>query len=164
MPIDVTKLSDEQLNNLIENHRRQKATSAPIYKDAFREREVRKANGLDFHKSFQIIKAAARERNFISYKDLADASGADWGKVHYAIGGHLWDLVEFADLNDWPMLSAIVVNKPNVGSDKMEPETLKGFIGAAQLLGYVITHEEAFLREQQEKVFAWGTTDAEGLA
>lgn len=59
------------------------------------------------------------------------------------------------------MLSAIVVNKSNVGSCRMEPETLKGFIGAARLLGYVITDEEAFLREQQDKVFAWASADAE---
>ncbi len=161
MPIDVTKLSDEQLKNLIENHQRQNARSAPIYKEALCEREARKANGLDFDKSFRIIKAAAKQGHCVSYKDLADASGADWGKAHYAIGGHLWDLVEFAHLNNWPMLSAIVVNKSNVGSCRMEPETLKGFIGAARLLGYVITDEEAFLREQQDKVFAWASADAE---
>jgi hypothetical protein len=59
------------------------------------------------------------------------------------------------------MLSAIVVNKPNIGSGAMEPETLKGFIGAARLLGYVVADEEAFLREQQDEVFAWANTDAE---
>jgi hypothetical protein len=37
---------------------------------------------------------------------------------------------------------------------------LKGFIGAARLLGYVITDEEAFLREQQNKVFAWAAANA----
>jgi hypothetical protein len=111
--------------------------------------------------SMPCAKAAAREGNFISYKDLADASGADWNQVHYAIGSHLWDLVEFAHLNGWPMLSAIVVNKPNVGSGKMEPETLKGFIAAAHDLGYVVTDEEAFLRKQQNKVFAWAIADAE---
>lgn len=157
MPIDVTKLSDEQLNNLIENHRRHRAKDAPVFIDALRVRQIRKGKGLEFDKSFCIIKAAARERKFVSYKDLADACGADWNQVHYAIGGHMWDLVEFAHLNGWPMLSAVVVNKPNVDSGKMEPETLKGFIAAAQDLGYVITDEEAFLREQQAKVFAWAS-------
>jgi hypothetical protein len=124
MAIDIAKLSDDQIGNLIENHRRRKATTAPAYVDALREWQIRKGKGLEFDKSFRIIKAAAREGNFIGYKDLADASGADWNQVHYAIGSHLWDLVEFAHLNGWPMLSAIVVNKPNVGSGKMEPETL----------------------------------------
>ena len=53
------------------------------------------------------------------------------------------------------MLSAIVVNKPNVETGKMEPDTLKGFIGAARELGYPITDEQTFLREQQARVFAW---------
>jgi hypothetical protein len=157
MPIDVAKLSDDQLKNLIENHRRKNATAAPAYVDALREWQVRKGKGLEFEKSFYIIKAAAREHRFLSYKELADASGADWGQVHYSIGNHLWELVEFAYRKGWPMLSAIVVNKPNVGSGKMEPETLKGFIAAAHDLDYVITDEEAFLREQQAKVFAWAS-------
>ena len=77
MPIDITKLSDDQLKNLIENHRRQKATSAPAYLDALREMQVRKGKGLEFDKSFRIIRAAAKDHRFLSYKELADASGAD---------------------------------------------------------------------------------------
>lgn len=158
MPISVSKLTDDELKNLIENHRRHRATSSPIYLEALRELQIRKGNGLEFDKSFRIIKAAAKEGRFLSYKDLADASGADWNQVHYSIGGHLWDLVEFADRNGWPMLSAIVVNKPNVRSGTMEPETLKGFVAAARDLGYPAADEEAFLREQQVRVFEWAAT------
>jgi hypothetical protein len=160
MPINVMKLTDDQLKNLIENHRRQKATSAPVYLEALRELQIRKGNGLEFDKSFRIIKAAAKQGRFLSYKDLADASGADWNQVRYSMGRHLWDLVEFADRNGWPMLSAVVVNKPNVRSGALEPETLKGFIGAARDLGYAVTDEEAFLREQQTRVFAWAASEA----
>ena len=37
----------------------------------------------------------------------------------------------------------------------MEPDTLKGFIGAARQLGYEVTNDEAFLKEQQNLVFEW---------
>ena len=37
----------------------------------------------------------------------------------------------------------------------MEPETLKGFIGAARLLGYIVIDEVEFLRQQQRRVFDW---------
>jgi hypothetical protein len=158
MPINVSKLTDDEIKNLIENHRRHRETSSPIYLEALRELQIRKGNGLEFDKSFRIIKAAAKEGRFLSYKDLADASGADWNQVHYSIGGHLWDRVEFGDRNGWPMLSAIVVNKPNVRSGAMEPETLKGFVAAARDLGYAITDEEAFLCEQQARVFEWAAT------
>jgi hypothetical protein len=108
-----------ELKNLIANHRRQKAASAPKYLDALRQLQIRKGKGLDFEKSFRIITAAAKEHRFLSYKKLAD-SGADWKQVHCSVGGHLWDLVEYAHRNDWSMLSAIVGNKPNVRSGAME--------------------------------------------
>ena len=59
MPINIAKLSDDQLKNLIENHRNRQATTAPVYVGALREWQVRKGKGLEFDKSFQIIKAAA---------------------------------------------------------------------------------------------------------
>lgn len=155
MPIDVEALTDQELKTLIENHRRKGATGSPTYIQALREQGKRKYNGLDPETSMPIIREAARQGRFLSYKELADASGVDWGQAHYAIGGHLWGLVEYADLMGWPMLSAIVVNKPNVKDGRMEPETLKGFIAAAKLLGYSVADEEQFLRNQQRRVFAW---------
>jgi len=118
--IEVTKLSDEQLKNLIDNHRRKLATDSLTYLDALAEQARRSGQGLDFNKSFSIIRRAAAERRFVSYKELADASGADWNRVHYSIGGHLWSLVEYAHRRGWPMLSAIVVNKQNVATGNME--------------------------------------------
>lgn len=155
MAIEVTKLTDEQLKNVIDNHRRKGATDSPLYLDALAEGARRTGRGLDFEKSFEIIRRAAAEGRFVSYKELADASGADWNRVHYSIGGHLWALVEYAQRRGWPMLSAIVVNKQNLANGKMEPDTLKGFLAAARELGYSVIDEEDFLREQQRRVFKW---------
>jgi hypothetical protein len=155
MPIDVLKLTDKELENLMENHRRKGVTNCPLYVDAMRELEKRKGRGLEFEKSYNLILEAAKEGRFLSYKELADGSGAEWNKVYRSLGGHLWKLVQYADLKGWPMLSAVVVNKPNVSSGKMEPDTLKGFIRAARQLGHEITDEEAFLKEQQDRVFEW---------
>jgi hypothetical protein len=60
------------------------------------------------------------------------------------------------------MLSAVVVNKQNVANGSMESETSKGFLAAARDLGYSITDEEAFLREQQRQIFKWALTSAGG--
>ena len=155
MTVDVEKLSVDQLRNLIANHRQKGRMDAPLFLDAMAELARREGRGLDFHTSMQIVRHAAREGRFLSYKELADASGVDWGKAHYAIGDHLWSLVEYAHRRDWPLLSAIVVNKPNIATGDMEPATLKGFVNAARLAGYVVTDEIAFLREQQQRVFAW---------
>jgi hypothetical protein len=43
--------------------------------------EKRKGKGLDFEKSLSIILEAAREARFLSYRELADANGADWSQV-----------------------------------------------------------------------------------
>lgn len=155
MTINVAELSDAELENLIANHRRLGATDRPQYLDALEERARRRGSGLAFKKSFAIIRAAAAQKRFLSYKDLADASGVDWGQAHYKMGAHLWDLVEYAHRMHWPMLSSIVVNKANLADGSMEPDTLKGFITAARELGYSITDEHAFLKEQQQLVFSW---------
>ncbi len=138
-------------------------TREPRYLDAMAERARRKGNGLDFEKSMSLILQAAREKRCLSYKQLADESGADWGKVHYSIGGHLWDLVKYAHGKGWPMLSAIVVNQRNLPTGGMDPDTLRGFIEAAKLLGRSITvaHEQ-FLVEEQQRVFAWATSSRIG--
>src|SRR5260370_39613527 len=154
MPIDLETLSTGQLENLIANHRRKRATDAPLYIDALRELEKRKGKGLDFEKSLSIILQAAREARFLSYRELADANGADWSQVRYAIGGHLWKLAEYGHLKERLLLSAIVVNKPNIETGKMEPDTLKGLIAATNGLGYPFPDEQAFLRYTYARVFS----------
>jgi hypothetical protein len=155
MPIEVETLSISQLDNLIENHRRKRATNAPLYIDPLRELGKRKGKGLDFDKSLSIILEAAAEPRFLSYIELAKASGGDWNQVRFAMNGHLWDLVEYSHLRYGILFSAVVVNTANVATGKIEPETLKGFTGAARELGYLVTDEQAFLKEQQGRVFAW---------
>lgn len=147
--------TDQQLRNVIDNHRRHNKLHEPYYLEALAELARRKGRGLDFRKSFELIRDAAAERRFLSYKQLAEASGCDWSKVRYAINQHLGDLIVYAHGKGWPLLSAIIVNQEMVATGEMEPATLRGFIQAARALGYPVTDEKAFLRDQQERVFAW---------
>ncbi len=155
MPREIGELSDQELRNVISNHRERGKLTEPFYLDALEELARRKGLGLDFQTSFDLIRLAAKERRFLSYKELAEASGSDWNKVRYAINTHLGDLISYAHGKGWPLLSAIVVNQRNVGTGDMEPTTLRGFIEAARWLGYTVTDEEGFLREQQQRVFDW---------
>ncbi len=157
MSLDLSAKTDQELTNLIENHRRKKALTAPLYLEALAERERRRHNGLEFSKSRDIILAAAREGRCVSYKELADASGAEWTKVHYAMNHHLWELVSWAHGHGYPMLSAVVVNQENVNTRTMRPETLKGFITAAEELERtdIGTDHQVFLHAEQERVFRW---------
>ncbi|WP_194164504.1 hypothetical protein [Microvirga thermotolerans] len=40
----------------------------------------------------------------------------------------------------------------------MDAYTLEGFLSAARWLGRKVLNEDAFLREEQERVFAWART------
>ena len=154
MPKPLSEMTLQELENVVANHRRKGATSLPAYVGALEELERRKGKGLDFNKSLAIILKAAKAGRFLSYKELTDESGADWNQVRYILNGHLGKLVEYSYRRGWPLLSAIVVNKQNVSTGDMEPETMKGFIVAARDLGIPVGDEVAFLKEQQAEVFA----------
>jgi hypothetical protein len=162
MAIDVVKLTIDELRSLIVNHRHKARTDAPLYLEALAELARREGKGLNFEKTKEIVLNAARDGRFLSYKELADASDVDWGQAHYAIGGHLFQLIEYAHLRGWPLLSAIVVNKPNVATGEMEPSTLKGFVGGARALNISVTDELAFLSAEQQRVFAWARSETTG--
>ena len=66
-----------------------------------------------------------------------------------------------ADRRGWPMLSAVVVNKPNVATGEMDPDKLDGFVTAARALGYTVDDAMVFLKEQQQRVFEWAQEQAD---
>ena len=155
MILDLTLLDDVQLKNVIDNHRRKGATEESVYKEALAEQAKRLGKGLNFEMTIKVITHAASEGRFISYKEVADASGVSWNKVRYAMGRHLDDLIEYCHLNELPLLSSIVVNKPNVESGELNPESLKGFIAGVQRLNIAVLDDAAFLHEAQKRVFEW---------
>jgi hypothetical protein len=83
MAMDLSTKTDQELNNLIDNHRRKRLLRAPLYLEVLTERVRRRENGLEFVKSVRIILEAAREGRCVSYKQLAEASG-DIGTDHDA--------------------------------------------------------------------------------
>jgi hypothetical protein len=155
-PID--EYSSEQLKNIIDNYGRHGKTSDPAYLAALEELARRKGRGLNFSKSLELIRKAAAERQFLSYKQLADGSGVDWLKVRYAISGHLDELLVYAHGKGWPMVTAIVVNQQNLSTGRLEPSSLEGFVKGAKIFGYAVADEEEFLKEQQERVFEWASS------
>ena len=107
MSIDPARLDDVQLQNLIDNHRRKGVTELATYKEALVEQARRIGKGLDFETTIRVISQAAREGRYISYGDVAKASGVDWNQVRYATGRHLDDLIEYCHLNELPFLAQL---------------------------------------------------------
>lgn len=156
MNIDVTTLSNDQLSALIDNHRVKGATIKPLYIDALAELARRTHSGLDFSITIKVITDAAKRGKFLSYKQLADASGAKWSKVHWSVGPHLDSLIEYCFRNGLPILSAIVVNQANVDQGTLDTESLKGFVAGVRRVGISVTDAERYYRDEQQRVFEWG--------
>jgi hypothetical protein len=139
----------------LKNHRRHGATQEPNYIEALAELARRRGRGLDFDTTIKVITAAAREGKFISYGQVAEASGAVWNQVRYAIGPHLDGLIEYCLRRQMPLLSSIVVNQPNLHTGQLEPDSLKGFVVGVRGLGVSVTDEKQFLKDAQAAVFEW---------
>ena len=160
-PIDVTTLTDEQLSTLIGNHRVKNATAAPLYVEAVAEQHKRGSLGLDLETTVKALAQAARQRRFMSYKDVADANGATWNKVRFRMNKHLDDVLYYCHQTKLPFLTAIVVPKPNIKTGKQDAETLKGFVAGIERLGVAVTMEEDFMDQEQKRVFDWGGKQTE---
>lgn len=158
---DVKTLSDDGLINVINNHRAKGATSQSLYIDALAEQSRRKHGGLDFATTITVLTDAAKHGKFVSYKQLADASGAKWSKVHWSVGPHLDSLIEYCHRRGLPILSSIVVNQDNVEDGMLEAESLKGFVAGVRRLGIIVAHGESYYREEQQRVFEWGGAQPE---
>jgi len=164
MTVDLTSKSDKQLEVLIDNHEKQGATDRPLYMAALTE--LGRRSSFSFEVSLKLIEEAASETRFLSYGDVAAANGVDWNSAYRQISAHLWELVRFGHGKGLPMLTAVIVSKPNQKDGQMEGPTLEGFTKAAEALGYrnkdnqrisVSMSESAklaFLREQQAAIFA----------
>jgi hypothetical protein len=115
-------------------------------------------NTLNIDRSISAILGAARRGSFISYGDVAKASGFEWSfTMNRLIPKHLDLVLAKADAQGWPLITAIVVNKQNVRSGKLEERSLIGFVSCARKLGYEVSDgdREAFLGEQQRETFSF---------
>jgi hypothetical protein len=154
MSVDVSTKTLAELENFERNHRQAGKTDTPFFHALLREMEVRR-RGLDLEKSLACVIAAAAQRHFVSYKELAEASGLSWAKAHRVINGHLGKLCEYSYRKEGLLLSAVVVNSSNVKSGDMEAATLTGFTNKAKdFVDVMQGTEKEFLRAEQQKVFA----------
>jgi 5-methylcytosine-specific restriction enzyme B len=118
---------------------------------------------LDLEKTYQVIRRAALERRFLSYGDIAEASGVSWNAAFRRIAPHLDQLVARAHERGWPLLSAIVVNKEDVTTGKLEGTAREGLLSAAKGVGLTVEDPGKFVMEQQKEVFAWAPTSPQTL-
>lgn len=115
---------------------------------------------LDPERTRVAIRAAAARGRFISYKDVALASGLEWSAVvNSAMPKHLEAVCRQGQREGVPMLSAVVVRLGEVETGRLSDRALDGFIACAVRLGLDADGDDGkrrrFLEQEQDKVFAW---------
>lgn len=113
---------------------------------------------LDINKTYAAILSAAKQKRFISYGDLAEASNVPWSQARRPMPQQLGRLATIAHKRGWPLLSSIVVNKENLQSGHIDGTALEGFLSAARMVGLAVDDPPAFVRNQQQQVFDWART------
>ncbi len=150
---ELTTLEADRLEAWIHNHERLGATDAPMYRRLLEERNRRLSGDLDVAKSIPAVIEAAGKRQYVTYQALAKINGVDWSKSRFAMNHHLWGIANQCVANDWPLLTALIVNQAGKKTGKMAATTLKGFIETAEELGFEVDDPAEFLAEQQEACF-----------
>ncbi|MFZ1413668.1 MAG: AAA family ATPase [Defluviicoccus sp.] len=118
---------------------------------------------LEINKTYGAILSAAREGRFVSYRELAAASGVEWKKARRLLPQQLRRLVDIGHARGWPLLSAIVGNTDQVETGALEGDALNDFLAAAAKVGLQVDDPQAFLRVQQKAVFDWAKTAPDDL-
>ena len=119
--------------------------------------------GLNLEKTYAAVLTTARNRSFITYGELAAASNIPWNQARLQIGRHLDSFTLLTSQRGCPLLSSIVVTKPNKGTGAIEGRQLEGLLAAAELAGLSVADPQTFVRQEQERVFAWAATAPEFL-
>ena len=156
---DLAQRTDEEIANQIANYERKDRTDDPLYRALVEERARRFGDVLRPDVSIQHLVEAAKDGRFTTYGAMADANGVTWSEAYRPMsgkGGHLDQLLDICHARGLPLLTAICVNKESIDTGELSPEALRGFVKGARRLRRKVTGEEAFLRECQEKCFAWG--------
>ncbi len=159
--MDLSKQTDQQIDNLIENHIRYDKTAAPLFSQLLEER-VRRGQEkqlLNFQTSMQLLIQTAIDQTCVSYGQLAKASGVEWIKARYQMNGahgHLDKLLELCHARGYPLLTALVVNQQGLEDGELEHTALKGFCEAAHRLNIPVDDELAFHHQQRDASWQWG--------
>ena len=156
----------KQVEQLIANYNAKNMVRTPEYAALIRAREnkLQSDRMLDLFKSMDLLKRKAFSQEFVSYGDLAEASGLEWTNTLRARmsgpKGHLDRLLDLCRHEDLPLLTSLCVNKQNLGTGVLDSFSLAGFVAGAKRVGRHVDDEKTFLRECQRESFAWGRLQA----
>ncbi|MFT8243947.1 hypothetical protein [Roseomonas sp. BN140053] len=162
MAVDWAGKKPEELRQILANCKARGMMEAPFCIAAQEEldRRAGSAATLDPERTRAALLDAAKRERFLSYRDVAEASGLEWnGRIFVGMPDHLAGICIRAHRQGLPLLSAIVVKMEEVPTGELSGPALDGFLKLADRLGLPIgatpAEHRRFLRDEQRKVFTW---------
>lgn len=157
--LDLTAKSDQQLKNIVDNHRKDGKLNADLAKAAIAER-ARRVKSFDFKKGIEFLVDAARKGKSVNYRQLAEAGGVlgpnDKWYQHMTRKIPLSQIVDFAHTHDMPALTALVETTQGV-TDSILEGFQKGLHDTGLRVPVGMSVREHYLAERQ-RVFSWAAT------
>lgn len=166
---DFSGKDDEKIEQWMRNHETAGATLTPLYKALAEEAAKRSESKglLEIGKSLGALTEAAEKQLYITYGDLARASGVPWSKARHRMNGakgHLDRLIDVCHARGLPLLPAICVNESGRKTGKLEPDALIGFASAARRIGHLFSDDQLFHQKCCKECFAWGLASRTGAS
>lgn len=156
MAVDLEAKTTKELEVIIANCQRLGRTGDARCIDARNIVAGRRNGAFDTEKTVATICEHGKQGRFLSYNDIARASGLEWKSVFRQINPHLDAVCIYSHEQGWPLLPAIVVNQQNVSSGDMTAANRKGFLDAIMRCGWDVDIEPvAFVKREQKRVFDW---------
>jgi hypothetical protein len=160
MAVDLEAKTTKELETIVANCQRLKRTGDARCLAASKILQDRRNGDYNMEKTVATILDHGQRGRFLSYRDVASASGLEWGNVFRQISPHLDAVCSYSHCKGWPLLTAIVVSHQNLASGEMTVANRKGFLEAAKGAGRNVDIEDvAFVKREQQRVFDWCRTE-----
>jgi len=154
--MDITAKTDQQLQNLIDNHCRAGQLDAPLAVAAIEE-QARRNTVFDFKAGIEFLLQAARDGRAVNYRQLAEAGGVlkagDTWYQHMARKIPLSQIVYYAHSHDLPIITALVETTQGV-TDSILAGFQKGLDDTGIRVPIGMTIREFYDAERQ-RTFDW---------
>jgi len=157
--MDMKAKTDQQIQNLIDNHRRAGKLEAPLAVAAIEE-QTRRNTSFDFKAGIEFLLQAAREGRAVNYRQLAEAGvvlkpGDTW-QQHMTRKIPLSQIVDYAYTHNMPAITALVETTQGV-TDSILAGFQKGLNDTGIRVPAGMTIED-FYRSDRQRTFEWAVT------
>lgn len=158
--VNMSSKTDEQIQNLIDNHRGAGKLDAPLAVAAIEE-QARRNTAFNFKAGIELLLRAARGRHTVNYRQLAEAGGVlkpgDTWQQHMGRKIPLSQIVDYAHTHDMPAITALIETTQGV-TDSILAGFEKGLTDTGISVPVGMSIREFYFAERQ-RAFDWAANE-----